>query len=555
MVLKKFSDISEKNLLFAVSAAVGVVLSAMFIFGLFGTYQQTIGDLLYSGRIVSEDIVIVKIDEESIDKIGAWPWKRRVFAQALSNIENASVIGMDVLFFDKRDENDDRQLARQIASMDNVVIAAQFEEGVMRRPIFNSTIGHANLIADEDGVVRRLPKDIEDVTPLSAAIIKKLDKSKSYPESREIVNFGLPRRYLEIPFWRAFEEKQDVEGKIVLIGATAEAFHDAFPIPTSKQKFVPGVEIHGHMIQSVLQNDFLKEQSRWSVVAIIFIIGFIVAFLIGRLRFIYSISIAFGLLVVFIIGALLIAEKGIIANVFYPAAAFVFNTAAAAGAKAVHETKSRQQITKIFGKYVAEDVVKEILAARKGEEIELRGKRRVVSVLFADVRGFTTMSEQLAPEEVVKLLNTYLSSMTDAILEEKGTIDKYIGDAIMAFWNAPLEQKDYALRAVKAAIAMQKAAAQLVKKEGQQMQYGIGINTGFAVIGNIGSTKRLEYTAIGDTVNLASRLCSTAKANEILISLETYNMVKEHIKTEKYGTITVKGRKQPVEVYKVIVET
>jgi len=217
--------------------------------------------------------------------------------------------------------------------------------------------------------------------------------------------------------------------------------------------------------------------------------------------------------------------------------------------KRLKEEQDRHKITQLFSRYVAPQVVNEILALYEKEGLHLGGRRREVTVLFADIRGFTTLSEKLEPEEVVAFINDCLAIMTEAVFEEEGTLDKYMGDAIMAVFNAPILQEDHALRAVRTALKIQEK----MKRRGQEGKLpascGIGINTGVAVVGNIGTEQRLEYTAMGDSVNLAARLCSVAGGEQILLSERTYELVKQRVRVEKVPLLKVKGKESPVSVY------
>jgi adenylate cyclase len=190
-------------------------------------------------------------------------------------------------------------------------------------------------------------------------------------------------------------------------------------------------------------------------------------------------------------------------------------------------------------------------------EVSLGGERREITILFSDIRGFTGISEKLAPEDLVDFLNTYFTRVTKVIMEQRGLVDKFIGDAIMAFWNAPLADTEHAEHAVYAALAMKEQLDHVRKEHGDKyprLEIGIGINTGDAVVGNVGSTERLSYTAIGDSVNLASRLEGLTKyyGVHILISESTRKCLKEDVVVRELDLVKVKGKKEPVKVYEVV---
>jgi adenylate cyclase len=214
-------------------------------------------------------------------------------------------------------------------------------------------------------------------------------------------------------------------------------------------------------------------------------------------------------------------------------------------------TAEREKIQKIFEHYMPPQVFQELL--RQGpENTGISGDRRELSVMFADIRGFTGLSERLEPEQVVDVLNGYLASATDVVFEHQGTVDKFIGDAIMALFGAPVAIQDHALQCVRAAMAMQRRFAETPTTAGaQRASFGIGINTGQGVVGTIGAPQLMSYTVIGDVVNVAARLQAEARAGEVLITEDTFRLVMNYVETEELGAIYVKGRLAPVTMYKV----
>ena len=219
------------------------------------------------------------------------------------------------------------------------------------------------------------------------------------------------------------------------------------------------------------------------------------------------------------------------------------------------ENYRRKKMLSAFKKYVAPQVVDEL--DREGSfTLKLGGEKRNVAVLFVDIRGFTPLSESLEPEQVVSILNEYLALTTSCILKNYGMLDKFIGDATMAIFNAPFDTDDYIFRAVKAASDMRDGAAALAEKLreqfGKKVSFGIGVNCGEAVVGNIGCEFRMDYTAIGDTVNTAARLESRAGAGEILISKAVYDNLKGRITAEEVGQMELKGKSNAVTVYRVL---
>ena len=210
----------------------------------------------------------------------------------------------------------------------------------------------------------------------------------------------------------------------------------------------------------------------------------------------------------------------------------------------------RAQIKRIFENYMPPAVFSELI--RHGaERTGIRGARRELTVMFADIRGFTGLSERLSPEQVVEVLNGYLSAATEIVFAHEGTVDKFIGDAIMALFGAPMHIENHALQAVRAAMTMQRHFSETLLRSGQRATFGIGINTGQGIVGTIGAPRLLSYTVIGDMVNVAARLQGEARAGEVLITEETFRLVEDHVQTEELGSMHVKGRSAPVTMYKV----
>jgi adenylate cyclase len=216
--------------------------------------------------------------------------------------------------------------------------------------------------------------------------------------------------------------------------------------------------------------------------------------------------------------------------------------------------REKEMIKRAFTRYVAREVVEEIL--KNPEKMVLTGERREVTVLFCDVRGFTSISERLSPEEVVSLLNQFYTLMIDTTFKHDGTLDKFLGDAVMAVFGAPIAHPDHSARAIRTALAMQEGIRGLNGRRAQQgkepIAVGIGVSAGEAVAGTVGTEDRMEYTVIGDSVNLAARLESSAKPGQILISQRTYQNVEGMVTVQPLGAIKVKGKEEQVEVYEVL---
>ncbi len=220
---------------------------------------------------------------------------------------------------------------------------------------------------------------------------------------------------------------------------------------------------------------------------------------------------------------------------------------------AVFDDLEKTELKNAFQRYVSADVINEIMD--DPEHDYMKTDKRELTVLFSDLRGFTAMSEKLEPEQIVEILNEHFETMSKIILKNRGTLDKFVGDEIMAVFGAPIYTESHALKAIKTALEMHKAQKELSRKMkqkyGVEVNIGIGVNTGEMVIGNIGSNERMDYTVIGDSVNVASRLCSAAEAGQILMTEKTRAEVRKLVKAKELDPITVKGKSQPINVYNV----
>ncbi len=341
-------------------------------------------------------------------------------------------------------------------------------------------------------------------------------------------------------------------GKWVFVGATAPGLLDLKPSPLAP--VYPGVELHATLLDNLLQKDFFRSVPAWLQWLWTFVLTCGLILLILFANRLWVVLTGFGFFIFLHIGAsAALFSKGWIAATVLPAVslgmAFMF-TAAFSYAT---EGRQKQAIRTMFSHYMSDEVISHLL--EHPEKVRLGGERRRLTLFFSDLAGFTGLSEFLQPEELVHLLNEYLSVMTDIILEEQGTVDKYEGDAIMAFWGAPLPLEDQALRACRTALRQQDALDSLnrhFEKIGwPRLHCRIGLHTGEAVVGNLGSRKRFDYTVIGDTVNLASRLEGLNKfyGTAIMASETTVKECEGAIEFQELDWVAVKGRATPIGVY------
>jgi adenylate cyclase len=345
--------------------------------------------------------------------------------------------------------------------------------------------------------------------------------------------------------------------KIVLVGATAIGIYDIRATPFSS--VYPGPEIHATVIDSILHHDFLYRPN-WAVIfdmAAIILIGVSLGLLLPRLRAIHGSVVAIGSLITYIILCqYLFNHRGAWLNIVYPAVVLILTYISLTLYKYLTEERQKKFIRDAFSTYLAPSVVTQII--QSPEKLVLGGEDRVITAFFSDIQGFTSISEKLNPTEIVELLNEFLTEMTDVILSHEGTVDKFEGDAIIAFFGAPNMLKDHAARACKACIDMQKRLVELRAKwkaeNRPELKMRIGLSTGSAVVGNMGSKNRMDYTMMGDTVNTAARLEGVNKmyGTYTMISDSTYMPAKDEIFVRELDTVHVVGKEEPVGVYELL---
>jgi adenylate cyclase len=575
--------------------------------GTFQNRQLAFSDSLFPAIVPDDRIVVVGIDQKSLLEIGQFPFDRTSHAELIEalNAQGASLIGYDVSFLQASpNPSSDRALAEAVAGAGNVVMVATGEfvgslgelgETDVPRvdPILfpvediagGAAVGHSNVTPDTfDGVVRTLPPIVETpegeyLPSLSLQLFLGAEEEAGpvtiRPEGIQIgsefvrtgrghlldINFVAERRIPTYSFVDVLEGRVpdgSLDGKIVLVGATALGLLDHQGTPIDKGAGQPGVVIHANALNTMLTGAYLTQEGKGATLFWVFALALLVALAVGFLRIWLSPLVAAGLLVVYVFVAFNRFDSGTVMNLVYPPLAILLAYLAQLAVRYFTEERERRRVTRVFGRYVAQDVVDEVLAAPESALATLEGTERPLTMLFADLRGFTSASEGKQPVEVVEALNVYLDAMTRAVNEEMGTIDKFMGDCVMAFWGAPRPTESHAERAVRAGIkmldyideAVQGGAAANFKVNG----CGVGIATGPAVVGNIGSADRLDYTVIGDTVNTASRICGVAGAGQVVVTEATKDELLDGFRTAPLPPLVVKGKVEPLQVFQVLRE-
>ncbi len=578
-------------------------------------------------------VTIAAIDEQSLARLGRWPWSRTTFAALAERLDQlgARVIAFDLFFSERESPRADAQFARAISATKKVVLGSVFVDrqeevrylgpaalaaarkaivpqaiaeaeatSLMKEPhgvLVNipelqsgaAYVGHIDYLPDADGVLRRAPLirrfdgryfpafDVQvarafrgseapalDIAPYGIAGLRLGERTIPLDEDgRLLVRHRRPGSFATVPIVDILEGRADtalLRGRVVLIGNTATGIGDARVTPYGAT--LPGVEVRASIIESLLQGDALQ-RPEWMMLldaAAMIVIGALLVALLPRLGVTGGGLLAAGVLGGYLLMAVyFFRSEGLWLNLVYPSllVALLF-----ASATLVHYffTFSEKRYLKVaFQHYVPPAVVDDLVA--DSGRLSLGGEKRELTVLFSDIRGFTTLSEAMAPEELVKLMNEYFTVMTGKVFEHRGSLDKYIGDAIMAVFGAPLAEPRHAAAACRSALDMLRSLQGLRQSWQARgipaIDIGVGINTGPMIVGNMGSEARFNYTVVGDAVNLASRIEHLNKeyGTSILVSEYTYLPVKDEFPlAREVDRVRVRGRAQPVCLFELIPE-
>lgn len=562
-----------------ITVTITALLAVLFGLGLFETWQDTLSDKLFAPKPSHPEIVIIAIDDESISEIGRFPWTRTVYVDLLDKVgPQAAAVGLDISFLEPESKEVDNALASALKRSGNVTIAAEISEDRVLTPIKplsqEAKVGTINLRPSVDGVNRHAilkttaaeGKYQNFAISVAETYLNFKNLSPDYLQGVPLegnsflrINFsGPPGTYKQYPFADVLNGRVDLSNfkdKIVLIGATAPNLHDDRLVPTSSGFLMSGVEIHAHTISTLLAQKYLVPESTLGTIAtttVVVVISTVILVFVGVAPGLVA-SIA--MLIGYILYTILAFDSGVIKNIVFPSFALVLSIVSSLVYKYLTEFRQKRFLRKAFSFYLSEEILKEIIANPK--KLALGGERKEISVLFSDIAGFTSISEKLEPETLAQMLNNYLTEMTTIVFEHNGVLDKYIGDAVMAFWGAPLADSEHALNACKTAVIMQKRVKEIEKswrdEMGIDLGIRIGINTGDMVVGNMGSHMRFDYTLIGDGVNLGARLEGINKeyGTEITISQGTYEKVKDEVVARKIDTVAVKGKSKGVVIYEL----
>jgi adenylate cyclase len=572
-----------------VAAVVGLAVLAMSAAGVWPILDEALFDsftvLAAKGAGGPPSVVVVGIDEPSFAEVGMrWPWPRALHARLIEEVARAgaSVIAFDVVFSEPVSPEDDAELARAVRESGRVVLAGDIDiqrtanfESVQRvepAPLFRAAgavTGLANVEVSGDQVVRRFPQDPDAMWRVVVARHEALQGQAPTEERRPapgaLVRYSDGSDILYVSYYQALEAStllppDALRGRIVLVGLALKTTPEvsagrgpdtyATPFLRYSRQFTPGVEVHAQFVAAALAGrSIVPLSSAFPALGAAIVFGAGVLFL-RRWSVVRSTALAASAGSATVVVSFALFEAGY----WLPVSAVLGAIAGlyvGRGATAyIDEARRRSEIRRAFEHYVSPAIVAE-MTAHPGRLV-LGGQRRTLTVMFTDLAGFTSMSEGIAPEAVAQILNEHLTLMTGIVLARGGTIDKFIGDAVMAFWGAPIDDPAHAVHGVRAAIEMQAEMERFRSEPGRpELHMRIGLNTGPVVVGNLGSKDRFAYTVIGDAVNLAARLepLNRLYGTPILISGETAAAVGDAVRLRHVDRVKVKGRTQPVEIF------
>ncbi len=636
--LFKFLKFRGERPFFLLGAVSAVIALVVFVKGpaFLNLVDLTARDAMMKARggaAPPAEVVIVAVDERSVNELGRWPWPRKRIAELVTALKPAKLVAFDMVFSEPEDEENDNALKEAIKDAGNVVLGYFFRdqardvpgpeslkqlessklglikfeggteaeilaglpvfefEGVETNipPIGRGALGFGsfNIQPDEDGLYRvatLVHRYGENLYPTLA-----LEALRRYSGEDALLTLarygfdsvalgervvpldergGLSLNYYGPAGTFATYSATDVmkgrvadpalRGKLVFVGLTEKAVYDMRNTPVDP--IFPGVEFHATVAGNIIQERFLVLDGTLVFLNILIVLSLplLLAELLSKVHHTYLSLAIFATLLLVLVTTIyeLFTSYNLVLSVGYP----VFSLGLAylvleAYRNAFVERKSRY-IKKAFSTYVSSQVVGRIL--KDPGLLKLGGEKREVTILFSDVRDFTSLAEEMPPEKLVALLNRYLGPMTKIVLKEGGTLDKYIGDAIMAIFNAPVEVPDHPERACTTALTMMERLPGLNRKWEKRgyppLNIGVGINTGEAVVGNMGADLRFDYTAIGDTVNLTSRLEGMNKVygTNIMVSEGTFKRTAEGFIFRELDSVRVKGKERPVAVYELL---
>jgi len=583
----------------------GLLVAVLNVVGLVSGPFYAAQDQLFPAPAPDQSVTFIAIDTESIRATGTYPFNNADHAQVINYLASLhpKVILFDIVLDQLTGTDLDRYpkikntnvaLAQAIQKAGNVVLVCTADlppQGIFAPPVA-AALGERGLANPDDasnvrGVVLRpdpsatcpqneadepaflqalrISQGIDDALEVNGSVAKFGTHEIPLVGDQMLINFtrgGGPSCSYQEAYNSSCPHPELITGHIVVVGtkfidagdvySQAVSFHhDSSFCPDGRPRCMLdnqnyGYRIMGDAMTTVLHDRYIRVQPGSSILFAIVLLSLIVVVVVYVLSFRVAVIFTGGLLVAYYVGILLLGKAGYLADPLYAPIAIVLSATFSMAARYVLEDRERRKVERIFGHYVDPRIVKQLAATHSVDEIISRGERRDLTLLFVDIRGFTAMSEAMAAEDVLAVIQHYLDDMSSLILKWDGTIDKYVGDEVVALWNAPVVQPNHALLALRCAYDLIAEApalqAKLVEHGLPPVSWGIGVNTGPAVVGNMGSKDRLQYTALGDTVNTAARYCGAAPAFNLLIGWPTFQACSDYIAVDEMPGLQLKGK-------------
>ncbi|MBI4346039.1 MAG: adenylate/guanylate cyclase domain-containing protein [Elusimicrobia bacterium] len=596
-----------------IALAIAFSVSVLTFGGAFDSLNLRWNDQLFRWRgfeEADERVVVVTIDDESIKKVGQFPWPRSVYAKLIRKLfaRGVKVVALDVMFYEPSRPEEDAELIKVTKEFGaRVVHAGNMDPEAKQEHVFRSpfpalhkaakSIGAVDqLLIDKDGAVRvsyliygRKLWDyigwLTDPSRIPALGLKALavyegkspdEYLKKFPNRiylntrgqgfyelkdpqtgapLHLAKYGIPR----IQTWRVLRDellddhKERLDGGIVLLGYTAAGTFDHYPSPFSESQ--PGVEVHANVIDNLLNDRLMKEAAEPITFLLCFAFALVAAWFVGLHPLMGALAAA-GVFLGWTWTSYFLFKRLQLVQFVPPSLSIIGTYALLLIRKILSEQAEKRFIKQTFGQFVAPEVVDKLV--KDPSLLRLGGEKREMTVFFLDIAHFTTISEKMDPESLILFLNKYLSALSKVVQDNKGVVDKYIGDCIMAFWNAPLDDPQHRVNACLTAVECQKVVEELNKdldpKLPERPAIRIGVNSGDMTVGLTGSEKKLAYTVIGDEVNLASRLEGANKffGSKIMISEECLKGAEHAVEFRILGQVRVVGKSIPIKVYELL---
>jgi adenylate cyclase len=605
----------------ALALAGSVLMSWAFVYGIARPLTLQSSDLLFQQKpdTTARWSALVAMDDRTLAELRPYGrvfyWPRQLHAKVIENLKaaGARIVVYDVLF-DAPGEGD-AELEQAIRASGNVVLAEPPDPSTYLPPAPDQphrwgamiqqlprlrdaslAVGHAFVEPDADGTVRAIPLIVsgggQEVPALSLVAAAKFLRRPQVLEA-PLMNGGLPFAGRNIPvddsakMWISYLGNSSeeiptsdaatatfprlsfvdvvnnqfspdlVRGKLVFVGLTATGFADDYWTPVSRKGKMDGVEIHANAFETIMRPDqFIVPATTRLTILLIFAAGGL-AFLAGAFLTPGAAAIILTIVAGAYVAAAVVAvdNAALLLDLPFPLLTQALCFAAILMFRIIFEQAQQRALKGAMSQYLSPDVMEEVIRDPGG--IKLGGDKREMTVMFSDIRGFTTLSETLEPDQLVHLLNRYLTRMSDVIFKHQGTVDKYMGDAIMAFWGAPRSQPDHARLACSTAMEMVQELELLNKEFHQEgippLHMGVGLNTGPMAVGNMGSERRFDYTVMGDAVNLGSRLEGLNKeyGTSVIASEATLANAGDQLRSRFLDLVAVQGKREPAEVFEL----